>query len=54
MVFTEHLRKDKYDEESLIAKVSITITVPMCRVGKGVSAQASHRTVLDSLPSHGS
>ena len=24
------------------------------RVGKGISAQASHRTVLDSLPSHGS
>lgn len=25
-----------------------------CRVGKGISAQAAHRTVLDSLPSHGS
>ncbi len=24
------------------------------RVGKGISAQASHRTVLESLPSHGS
>jgi len=24
------------------------------RVGKGISAQASHRTVRDSLPSYGS
>jgi len=24
------------------------------RVGKGISARASHRTVLESLPSHGS
>ncbi len=25
-----------------------------CRVGRGISAPASHRTVLDSLPSYGS
>ena len=29
-------------------------TMRFGRVSKGISAQASHRTVLDSLPSHGS
>ena len=32
-----------------------TVNIPNnSRVGKGISAQASHRTVRDSLPSYGS
>ena len=33
---------------------SDVVTLRYSRVGKGISAQASHRTVRDSLPSYGS
>jgi len=55
----ERLRKRDY--ESLLEnyeKIAPHLNEPLYtrpgRVGKGISAQASHRTVLDSLPSHGS
>ena len=40
--------------EVVSAKLIGRLAAPNSRVGKGISAQASHRTVRDSLPSYGS
>ncbi len=51
-MLSRRYRGDAYVEANNIQPKRINVV--LSRVGLSISAQASHRTVRDSLPSHGS